>query len=64
VHCAIDTGATRSFIGRELSNRIATLGTRKRAAEAIRLADGTNRTVTEALEVPIQLGTLTKQLRC
>jgi len=51
VRGAIDTGATRSFIGRELANRIARQGRRKRVTEANRLADKTNRTVTEVLEV-------------
>jgi len=46
VQGAIDIGATRSSIGRELANRIATHGTQKRVAEAIRLTDGTNGNVT------------------
>jgi len=39
---AIDTVSTRSFIGRELANKIARYGRRKRVTEAKRLADGTN----------------------
>jgi len=54
---AIDIGATRTFISRALANKW-----RRQVEEAIRLADGTTRIVSEALDLAIELNNQKKTI--